>query len=256
LKSTDAGGTWSPSAQGLNDSYIASIAVDPSSPSTLYAGTAHPDTTQSERVYKSIDGGATWSQTSLDGQGLFLTSLTINPAKTSQVIAVSQGNFNYFQTLDAGKSWSTVSTDASCGGVNAVFFDASGATTYLAGTSGLCHSTDGGKTWTVSPVAVLSSVNTLLIDPSSPSTFYVGTEPATLGGTGGVFKSTDSGATWQPLGTGLENAFVTALNLNPVTKTMLAATAGNGIAKLVSVVNRPTVTPPPAGHQPRKLTPR
>jgi photosystem II stability/assembly factor-like uncharacterized protein len=256
LKSTDGGGTWNPSAQGLNDSYVASIAVDPSSPSTLYAGTSHPDTSQSERVYKSIDGGATWSQTSLDGSGSFITSLTINPAKTSQVIAVSQGSFGYFQSLDSGKSWSNVSTDASCGGVNAVFFDSSGATEYLAGTSGLCRSTDGGKTWTVSPVAVLASVNTLLIDPSIPSIFYVGVEPATLGGTGGVFKSTDSGATWQPLGTGLENAFVSALNLNSVTKAMVAATAGNGIAKLVSIQSRPPVEPPPSGHQPRKLTPR
>jgi photosystem II stability/assembly factor-like uncharacterized protein len=254
LKSTDAGGTWS--AQGLNDSYVASIAVDPSSPSTLYAGTAHPDTSQSERVYKSIDGGATWSQTSLDASTNLITSLTINPAKTSQVIAVSQGSFGYYQSLDSGKSWSTVSTDASCGGVNAVFFDSSGSTEYLGGTSGLCRSTDGGKTWTLSPVASLASVLTLVIDPSSPSTFYVGAEPAFFGGTGGVFKSTDSGATWQPLGTGLESASVTALNLNPVTKTMLAATAGNGIAELVSVESRPPVTPSPSGHQPRKLVPR
>ncbi len=256
LKSTDAGGTWTPTTQGLVDSYISSIAVDPSNPSTLYAGTSHPDTSQSERVYKSADGGATWTATSLDGQGNFITSLTVNPTKTSQVIAVSQGSFGYYQSLDSGKTWSTISTDASCGGVNAVFFDSSGATEYLAGTSGLCRSTDGGKTWTVSPVAVLASVLTLMIDPSSPSTFYVGAEPAILGGTGGVFKSTDSGGTWQQLGTGLENASVTALNLNPITKTMLAATAGNGIAELVSVVNRPPVTPSPSDHQPRKLVPR
>ncbi len=234
LRSTDGAASWAASAQGLTDSYVSSIAIDPSSPSTLYAGTSHPyDGTNSQRVFKSSDAGATWTQTSLDAQGFSITSLAINPARTSQVIAVSQGALGYFQSLDSGKTWSSVSTDATCGGVNAVFFDASGSTTYLAGTSGLCRSTDGAKTWTVSNVATLASVRTLLIDPSNPSTFYVGTEPSVPGGAGGVFQSTDSGQTWKPLGSGLESASVTSITLDVLKKTMYAGTHGNGVAQLL-----------------------
>ena len=258
LKSTDGGASWTASAQGLTDSYVSSIAVDPSSPSTLYAGTSHPyNGTNSQRVFQSSDGGATWTQTSLDAQGFSVTSFAINPARTSQVIAVSQGALGYFQSLDSGKTWSTVSTDPNCGGVNAIFFDASGSTTYLAGTSGLCRSTDGAKTWAVSSVALLASVRTLLIDPSNSSILYVGTEPAVPGGTGGIFKSADGGQTWQPLGTGLESASVIGLVFNAAAQPTLAATHGNGIFQLVSPQDRQSVVKPPSsGRQIRGVTPR
>ena len=245
FKSADGTATWTASAQGLADSYVSSIAIDPSAPSTLYAGTSHPyDGTNSQRVFKSADGGGTWTQTSLDAQGFSITSLAINPAKTSQVIGVSQGAIGYFQSLDAGKTWTAFATDPNCGGVNAVFFDPSGSTEYLPGTSGLCRSTDGGKTWIVSPVAILASVRTLLMDPSNSSTLFVGAEPLIPGGTGGVFKSTNGGQTWQPVGTGLESASVTAIVANPGPGTLVAATHGNGVARLVSLENRQAVVPP------------
>ena len=208
----------------------------------MYAGTSHPyNGSNSQRVYKSTDGGGTWSQTSLDAQGFSITSLSINPGKATQVIAVSQGAVGYFQSLDSGKTWSTVATDPNCGGVNAVFFDSSGSTEYLAGTFGLCRSTDGGKTWTQSSVALLASVQTLWIDSASPSTFYVGAAPAVPGGTGGVFKSTDAGQTWQPVGTGLEAASVTAILARPSAGKFLVSTHGNGIAELLAAQDRQIV---------------
>ncbi|HEY4230234.1 MAG TPA: hypothetical protein VGO79_08675, partial [Thermoanaerobaculia bacterium] len=54
LASHDGGSSWAPSANGLTDPDVGAIAVDPSDPRTVYAGTAHPyDGTNSERVYKS-----------------------------------------------------------------------------------------------------------------------------------------------------------------------------------------------------------
>ncbi len=258
FKSVDGASTWTASALGLADSYVSSIAIDPSASSTLYAGTSHPyNGTNSQRVFKSVDGGATWTQTSLDAQGFSITFLAVNPARTSQVIGVSQGSIGYFQSLDAGKTWSTVATDTACGGVNAIFFDSSGSTEYLAGNFGLCRSTDGGKTWTVTPVALLASVQTLSIDPSSPSTLTAGAAPLVPGGTGGVFRSADGGTSWQPVGTGLESASVSAILSNPPGGALIAATRGNGVAQLVSVRDRQHVLPPSSsGRQTRKLTPR
>ena len=249
-KSADAGATWTSSSQGLSDSYVSAIAIDPSATTTLYAGTSHPyDGTNSQRIYKSVDGGATWTQTSLDAQGFSITAIAVNPAKTSQVIGVSHGAFGFFQSLDSGKTWSAVSTDVNCGGVNGVSFDASGSTMYLAGGYGLCRSTDAGKTWTVSSVATLASVETLVIDPANPSLFYVGASPALPGGTGGVFKSADGGQTWQTVGTGLDSASVVSLIVRASNQTLLAGTRANGIAQLVAPQDRQSVKRPTASDR-------
>jgi photosystem II stability/assembly factor-like uncharacterized protein len=257
FKSTDGAGTWTSSSQGL-DSYVSSIAIDPSAPATFYAGTQHPyNGSNSQRIYKSTDGGATWTQTSLDAGGFSITAIAINPGKTSQVIGVSQGALGYFQSLDSGKTWSAVNTDANCGGVNGVFFDSSGATTYLAGGFGLCRSTDGGKTWTLSSIGALTSVQTLRIDPANPSLLFAGTAPSNPAGTGGVFKSTDGGQTWQQVGSGLELSSVAALAINTSSGTFLAATHGDGIAQLVTPQGRQSVQRPTSpAHQPRTLNAR
>lgn len=73
-------------------------------------------------------------------------------------------------------------------------------------------STDGGL------------IQTIAIDPATPSTLYVGTAGS------GVFKSQDGGATWQAARNGIENADVQALAIDPVdTDNIYAGTATSGI---------------------------
>src|SRR5262249_499858 len=82
---------------------------------------------------------------------------------------------------------------------NALVFDPSGSTLYMAATGGVCRSTDGGTTWT--PVSVSGyAIASIAIDPSSPSTLYAGSYVATLVDTSAVFRSTDGGQTWRPIG--------------------------------------------------------
>ena len=63
FKSTNGGVTWTRSSSGLflaRFTRIAAIAIDPSMPSTLYAGSTEPARSGSfGRIYKSPDGGAT-----------------------------------------------------------------------------------------------------------------------------------------------------------------------------------------------------
>jgi Sortilin, neurotensin receptor 3,/BNR/Asp-box repeat len=255
-KSTDGGATWTSSAQGMTDSFISSLVVDPSNSLTLYAGT-NDSGASSQRVFKSADGGATWTQTSLDAGQLPITFLAVNPANASQVIAISENALGYFQSLDAGKTWSTVTTDSSCGGVNTIFFDSAGSTLSVGGTTGLCRSGDGGKTWTPTPVGSLASVETFLIDPSSSSTIYAGTSPAVPGGTGGVFRSTDGGQTWEVLGNGLSGASVVALSIDAVRGILHAGIHGGSVAELAFVRDRARIQPlPPAGQGTRRIPPR
>src|SRR5207253_9749917 len=62
FKSTDGGANWSNISSGLIDPYgvrvsaIAAMAINPQTPTTLYAGTT-------QGVFKSTDGGRSWSAT-------------------------------------------------------------------------------------------------------------------------------------------------------------------------------------------------
>ncbi len=255
-KSTDGGGSWTTSAQGLTDSFISSLAVDPSNSLTVYAGTDHSGSS-SQRVFKSADGGSTWTQTSLDAGQFPITFLAVNPANASQVIAISENALGYFQSLDAGKTWKTVTTDANCGGVNTISFDSTGSILSVGGTTGLCRSGDGAKTWTATPVGPLASVETFLIDPSSSSTIYAGASPAVPGGTGGVFRSTDGGQTWEALGNGLSGASVVALSIDPARGILHAGISGGSVAELVFSRDRARATPlPPPNRGSRRIPPR
>jgi photosystem II stability/assembly factor-like uncharacterized protein len=240
-KSADGGGTWTSSAQGLTDSFIGSLAVDPSNASTVYAGTDHSGTS-SQRVFKSADAGATWTQTSLDAGQFPITFLAVNPANASQVIAISESAVGYYQSLDAGKTWSTITTSSSCGGINTIFFDSAGSVLSVGGTAGLCRSSDGGKTWSLTPIGSFSSIETFLIDPSSSSTLYAGASPAIQGGTGGVFRSTDGGQTWAALGSGLSDASVVAIAMDPARGILHAGINGGGVAELAFPQGRAPVT--------------
>ena len=251
LTSTDGGGSWAVVDKSLADTYVSSVIVDPTNSSTLYAGTDHPyDGTHSERLYKSTNGGVTWLQTSLDAQGNSVDIIAVHPVNPSTVYAASHGTGGLFQSLDGGTTWTTLTTDSACGGVNAILFNASGSTMYLAGTTGVCRSTDGAQTWTLSPVANLASVQALCFDPLDPSILYAGALPLTATGTGGVFASFDGGMTWSAFGSGLPASIaVTTLAVDGKTGTLYAGTQGSGVATLLLLASRPRIDAPAQTHK-------
>jgi hypothetical protein len=54
FKSSDGGRTWSPKNEGLGETDVRALTVDPTNPSRLYAGT------HGAGVYVSVDGGERW----------------------------------------------------------------------------------------------------------------------------------------------------------------------------------------------------
>jgi len=154
----------------------------------------------------------------------------------------------YFQSLDGGQTWTTVTTATSCGGINGVLFDPSGSTIYLAGSSGVCRSADGGTTWTAANVGYLSAVESLLLDPVDHSTLYAAASPGVPGGTGGVYRSRDGGHTWEAFGEGLPPD-VSASKLAADRRgdpSLYVGTQGEGVASIVVFADRPPVEAPPA----------
>src|SRR5580704_10098262 len=65
-KTTDAGVVWTPIFDGQRVASIGALAVAPSDPNTIYAGTGESDIRSSlsfgNGVYKSADAGRTWQR--------------------------------------------------------------------------------------------------------------------------------------------------------------------------------------------------
>ena len=84
-KTTDGGGNWGPANTGLPDAPVFALAIDPLTPTTLYAGT------QGGGVFQSTDGGGSW--TPING-GLtvpFVSVLAIDPAMPATLYAATSG---------------------------------------------------------------------------------------------------------------------------------------------------------------------
>ena len=208
-KSTNAGGLWAPSENGLplpqdlgpsgafNYAYMGGIVplvFDPSNTQTLYAGSFlaySPDVagasepTIANGVFKSTDGGATWVHSS-NGLPHILSpsssqydvlALAINPANPLVLYA---GVINFYSATTIGRVYKTV---------------------------------DGGANWSEASTGIAGQdVRALYIDPMDPTgdTVYAGT-----GGDGanpgGVFVTTNGGANWNSISIGLPADSATSL---------------------------------------------
>jgi len=102
VKSTDGGATWNEVGAGLPaDYWVVALAIDPSAPRRLYAGT------DGVGVFKSTDAGVTWVGTGLtDGQ---VTGLAIDPVTPSTLYAGTDGS-GVFKSTNAGATWSMLNT--------------------------------------------------------------------------------------------------------------------------------------------------
>jgi hypothetical protein len=180
-KTGNAGNSWTPLSDQQDTLVTGAIAVAPSSPTTLYAGTGEacnsPDNCYYGRgVLKSRNAGGAWklypgnpSQNEFDRRTI--AKLAVDPANANVLYAAV----------------------------------APGGTNGLPGNAGIWKSTNGGRTWanTTAFISTTDDFNDVALDPSNPQTLYAAV--GTVGGSAvnGVYKSTDGGASWNPLGGGL-----------------------------------------------------
>src|SRR5262245_3989324 len=80
VKSTDGGNTWRASGVGLPLNNVSALAVDPLTPTTVYAVAA------GQGVYKSVDGGATWVASNTGLSDADISSLVIDPVTPSTIL--------------------------------------------------------------------------------------------------------------------------------------------------------------------------
>jgi photosystem II stability/assembly factor-like uncharacterized protein len=176
FKTSDAGATWLPIFDGEPVSSIGSLAVAPSDPNIVWAGTGETwirsHISAGAGIYKSVDAGKSWTLMGLEKTGR-IGRIMIDPQNPNIVFAAAMG-FSYGPQPDRG----------------------------------LFRTTDGGKTWEkVLFVDENTGCSDVVMDPNHSSVLYAGmwqfvihTWAQESGGPGsGVFKSVDGGATWKRL---------------------------------------------------------
>ena len=130
FKSTDGGDTWS--IGGLPGG-ITALVIDPTTPTTLYAGTTScGGEFCGGAVGKSTDGGATWTDTGLSGT---IAALALDPTTPRTVYAA--GGSGVFKSTDGANSWVAVdNTGLTNTSVTALAIDPTTPGTLYAGTFG------------------------------------------------------------------------------------------------------------------------
>jgi photosystem II stability/assembly factor-like uncharacterized protein len=257
FRSTDGGRSWESRNRQLLRGPIQALAVAPSDPGILYAGTA-------EKVYRSLDGGQSWAA-NLDVEILDVQDLAIDPLDPS--VAYASTRNGVYTTISGGMYWWSSGygmCDPSCPEVYAVAVHPRVTSTLYAATErGLYRSLDRGNQWRrLAPGFLDGRVYDLAIDPSEPRVLYAGTlegvyrsvdagqhwttsvlglpirqielrGPSTLYGQGfGVlYRSVDAGASWQavePQG----QVYATALAVHPWSSSTLYAATYDGVYDL------------------------
>ncbi len=202
-RSPDGGDTWTPvfdQQPVLGIGEPGGIAIDPNNTNTIYVGTsAHADTNEPGLVhqptaglFKSTDGGASWIQL---GTGY--------PASNT-------GDANQF----IGQTINVIIVDPADSGV-----------LYLAASSGVYTSSDGGQNWTAAS-GIAGDSRALVLDLTSPPNariLHAGLDQT------GVYRSTDGGATFTQ-------------TLGPATPVLASAVGSNSIGR-VAVALAPPTTP-------------
>jgi uncharacterized repeat protein (TIGR01451 family) len=211
-------GVWT--SGGPYGGVVPALAIDPSTPSTLYAGT-------DEGVYKSTDSGDTWAPANVGLSNEHVSSLAIDPRNPSTLYAAVYSG-GVFRSTDSGGTWANVGAGLTGQNVLHLAIDPRTPSTLYAGTleGRVFRSSDAGGAWTeVSAGLPGLGINALAIDPATPATLYV----ATWGG--GIFKSACSGDAWAAVNSGLPSLNALVVTIDPATPSTLYAATEPGVFK-------------------------
>ncbi|MBI4460725.1 MAG: hypothetical protein HY648_11800 [Acidobacteria bacterium] len=222
FKSTNGGASWAFAGTGLSSepllSIVTSLAVDPSNPAIVYAGTLGG-------VYKSANRGASWQAVNAGledvaqevAPGVVMTAilgLAVDPSNPGTVY-VSTGGEGIFRSTDSGQSWTRILEEPNDAAWTLAVSPSGSSLLYAAAAEeGIFKTTDRGATWTALSSGLTGAyVNQVAIDPANPAIVYAA---ASYGA--GIVKTTDSGQTWTRINSGLPvSAYsqINALALNP-----------------------------------------
>ncbi|WP_284343685.1 hypothetical protein [Dyella mobilis] len=247
-KTDDAGRTWQPAFDNVPAAPIGAIAVAPSDPNVIYAGSgqvaARYDVAAGNGMYRSGDGGKSWQHIGLT-QSKHIGAVLVNPHDANTLLVGVLGHYfgpnkerGVYRSTDGGKTWTqTLSIDADTGVVDLKADPADPNIVYAAAWqvrnypwlsyfqpnagpgSGLYKSTDGGLTWKrISgngwPTGTLARIG---IATASGHRIYAVVNSAKPRGDSGLYRSDDGGASWQAVSreSWLPNDYFSRITVDP-----------------------------------------
>lgn len=209
-KTTDAGGNWFSINNGIGDPSamrVYCLAIQSSAPGVIYSGTDHG-------VWKTTTGGGHWVALEAGIGNPVTRAITIDPANPAVVYAGT--TTGVFRSADGGSIWATANSGLENQDVRTLICLPGPASVLLAGTAaGVCRSEDDGVSWTSIDINQrFPACSVLAAAPGNPATVYLGTKRF------GIFRSADSGQSWTPISEGLARYPVSAVELDPNTRTL------------------------------------
>ena len=223
-KSVDGGISWKSIFDEQPAQSIGSLAIAPSDPSVVWAGTGETfirsNVSLGNGIYKSTDAGMTWTNMGLEKTGR-IGRIVIDPRDPNIVFAATMGHSygpqperGVFRTRDGGNTWEKVLFVDENTGASDIAMDPNNSQILIAGTwqmeiktwgkfsggpgSGVFMSRDGGTTWKPItgrglPDPPLGKI-AVAIAPSNSNRMYALIE---TGGRGTLWRSEDGGGTWK-----------------------------------------------------------
>jgi photosystem II stability/assembly factor-like uncharacterized protein len=175
-QSTDGGSTWT--SFGVSPVALPTVnalAVDPTSSTTVYAGT---DAGGYKTIFDSVGNKLRWfTNTALAARRVL--AVLIDPVSATTVYAGTDGGL--FKSVDGGVSWTGITNGLNATRVTALTLDQGSSTFYAGSNGGVFKSTDGGASWAAMNQGLRNTVaNAVAIAPGSPGALYAGTNGSSV----------------------------------------------------------------------------
>jgi len=241
LRSED-GRSWELENQGLKDWAIPKLAVDPSAPNRVFAGT------RGDGVWVTEDFGKSWKKPCYGKRGPGkVRCVTLDPKDPNTVYAGTEP-IDIFVSRDAAKSWTRFASVWDVPWVSTVTYPVStvephvreitidpkdSKTIYAALQVGyILKSTDSGATWKLLDKELDCDVHTIVIDPENTDNIFIATggHDYRLGKTNGkaLYISKDAGENWSPTGMEFSQEYSVPLIMHPKNPKVLYSAMAHG----------------------------
>jgi photosystem II stability/assembly factor-like uncharacterized protein len=250
-KTEDAGATWRPIFDRASAASIGALAIAPSDPRVIYAGTgqiqARYDIASGDGVFRSDDGGKSWRHLGLSATRA-IGRILVDPRDPDVVLVAALGHIfgpnrerGVFRTADGGKTWSQVLfVNEETGGADLAADPENPSIVYaslwqarnypwlsyfqpvVGPASGIFKSSDGGRTWSRIQGGGFAAGELGRIGLAAARggrVFALVDAPPShdAAGAAGLYRSDDAGASWERVNAtpGLASSYMNRVTVDP-----------------------------------------
>ncbi|MFY0675381.1 MAG: T9SS type A sorting domain-containing protein [Bacteroidia bacterium] len=227
-KTEDYGNTWRCLTDHLPSFGVTGLAVDPTNPDIIYAGTGDGETGRNPGfgVWKSTDGGQTWEQKNNNMGNVIVNDIVVYEDNPNEIIAATATGI--FWSTNGGDSWGNVQQVSStqingATGVREIRFKPDNHDiVYAVSTKRFFKSENRGRTWTTSvPTPLAGQKLSVAVSAAEPNSVWLIDEAR-------IYKSTDAGENIEVIYTeegdrnlGSQSWYNTAGDISPIDPTII-----------------------------------